>query len=142
MGNSGIISEEDLSVFEYTGKHRKNLIDLLTEDNYPTDPKNINALIKSLDSYDKSIATKAHIKSREQDVKSHTMLAQMAAEAIKQQKMARALNNHKVNKNREQIDLSEDFIPSDIKPGETDQGTINIDYEEFNKKYNNREDVE
>lgn len=116
MENNSLYTEEEQRLLKLTREKRVNIIEDMTKDGTPS-YKEVEVLNQVLTSLDKSIHDGVSNRVKLQDSNNKAEILATVAETIKQLKLSRAkAKNEAIG----DVELTEDYIPTDIVLGEQD----------------------
>ncbi|HWT40108.1 MAG TPA: hypothetical protein VN081_02450 [Dongiaceae bacterium] len=126
----------DEEALDFTQRHRKDLVDVLTANGAPTDGEVANVLLKTLDGMDRQALTKMKIKSDERTNDNSDKLAASVIAGVFAQLKGKnpyekeVIEGQLLERAAPAVDLSK--LPAiELVPGETDIGTSDLTYESF-----------
>jgi len=130
VSEEDIFSKEEQEILDKTKKQRLAIIDDLTLNGVPRNEDKLSLLLETLDSSDKQIMNQVKLRNQVKTSKNEANdMVAMVAEIFKHINVDKN-DNIQVNKNREVI-ISDEHIPTDIVPGETDIVTNPLTLEDF-----------
>lgn len=125
MENNSLYTEEEQRLLKLTREKRVNIIEDMTKDGTPS-YKEVEVLNQVLTSLDKSIHDGVSNRVKLQDSNNKAEILATVAETIKQMKLSRAKAK---NEAMGDVELTDDYIPTDIVVGEQemDQKQFTLD---------------
>jgi hypothetical protein len=125
--DEGLIPLDELEKLKKNQKVRDEMITTLTDGGMPSSPRDVEVLLSVVNSSDDMIFKKATLKARDNANKTNENIADLAANLL----LNISRNKNDVPAELTNPELGLEFVPTDVVPGEMDQGVHDIDYEEF-----------
>lgn len=127
MSNDDLLSLEDKRLLNRTIAARELIINVHTQDGkLPTTEEDQNFLIRALDGLDRTILSKAKLKSDDNNAKTQQQTTNMIAQLLLN------VSAKATDKPRTVTPVLDNSVKlENVVPGETDIGTINLSYGEI-----------
>jgi len=124
--NNSIYTEDELKILEKSKKVRIDLVDNMTKGGVPDRVGDIRVLNEVVSGLEKSVHDSASNRLKFQDTQNQEAVAENVAELLKQISSKPTLTQNVTN-----VVLSDEFVPVDIVPGETDISPEQLEINKF-----------
>lgn len=126
MTNSSVYTEEEIAVLEKTKKVRLDVINNMTKEGVPNKTSDLRVMNEYMNSLDEAINKAATNRLKHEDNNNKDAIAASIASALLE------IDNRRQDMTRARVlVMPDDYIPTDIVPGEMDINPSKLDINDF-----------
>ena len=127
MSEEALFDIDEINTLKGNESIRQRMVNAIVEKGIPDDTEMLNVLLSTVNSSDDSIFKRKRLTIKDAESKTNNAASELVSKILLGIKPGTATNGSSP-------EIPNEAIPKDIVPGETDEGTVLLNYDDFKEE--------